>query len=271
MNTGFVMLPREIESKLSTLRPFDYKLMVRIISNCVFINQYEHNGIILNKGEWQRSLSQLQKDMTYFDKKEIVPTKDILRASIKRLVHHKFLTTNTTSYTTIFRLDEALINLCFPKDSPQVTPQVTPQVFDVEPHYNNNVLNINNNVLNNKVLKKQLTNIDSNNNLISKGQKNFAEAFLMAYGKHPSPIQIQDFLNYIQEGFEEDLICHAIEISARVTSNVAYLWGVLRNWTKQGIKTLESVMTENKKQSKQVTDHEKNRSEFHEKYSDLNW
>src|ERR1700752_3414178 len=111
---GFVKLHREIIESPVFKNEFDFRLLMLILTNATFKDEYEWQQSTLKKGQWLRSLSKLQIDLISVENRvEIVPSLKKIRTSIQRLQGHGLVTNLGTNKGILFTLSETLVLQCF--------------------------------------------------------------------------------------------------------------------------------------------------------------
>ena len=251
---GFIRLPRELMTDSIFKNPLDFRLLLLILANATF-QDYEHEGIPLKKGQWIRSLRKLQEDLSYIDKGEVIrPPLSTLQYTIKRLEKKHYLTNVRTPLGTLFTLNEVLTEQVFGHN--EIEDSVQDSVANVEELRTRSIKNLKyNNKSNNKDITLTSANICPS----------FADVYHQNYGRMLTPIQIQDFIAYMEkDGVEEELLNFAFEVAIKVSSHINYVRAIINNWIASGIRTKKGAEQEyNRKRGN--TDHGK------DQYSDIDF
>jgi DnaD/phage-associated family protein len=120
-------------------------------------------------------------------------------------------------------------------------------------------------LLNNKELNNKFTKTTT-------ASYGFADEYFKTFGKYPSAIQLQELGEYLDEGFTDDMLCYALQKTARAGGNYLYCVGILKSWYRKQIYTLEQALEEeNQFQNKKVKQNEKSTGNHGEKRDDLYW
>jgi DnaD/phage-associated family protein len=101
----------------------------------------------------------------------------------------------------------------------------------------------------------------------------YADVFLQTFGRYPTPMQLQELSDHIDNGFENDAIVYAIEKAGKAGASYLYAIGILKNWGKKGIFTLEQAEEEERNHlERKAAKNEKSRGNTREdKRTDLYW
>ena len=111
---GFIKLPKEIIQHEIFENPLDLRLLLLILKNANYSDQYEHKGQTLNKGQWIRSHKKLQEDLRFkWGNAYITPTVKEIRGAISRVKRADFINFKGNHLGILFSLDEVLIQKVF--------------------------------------------------------------------------------------------------------------------------------------------------------------
>jgi len=75
-------------------------------------------------------------------------------------------------------------------------------------------------------------------------EANIFTTFERAYGRIPTPFQVEVFSSFIEDGLPEALVCRAIEKAAMDGKGPRYAQGILQDWLAKGIRTVEQAERE---------------------------
>lgn len=255
---GFIRLPREILEHKVFENPFDFRMLLLFMTSATFKEELEHDGKVLKKGEWIRSYRKLQQDLKYTNGiVETIPSLWQIQQSVRRLTEYGFIHKSSTGSSTVFRLSDVLIEQVFGHndDVSQVQGLSTEASKPEYKKYNA----FNNNALKNY---KEDVNITLSREHIC---PSFADVYHQNYGRMLTPIQIQDFIAYMEkDGVEEELLNFAFEVAIKVSSHINYVRAIINNWIASGIRTKKGAEQEyNRKRGN--TNHGK------DQYSDIDF
>ncbi|HFI0634132.1 TPA: replication initiator protein A [Streptococcus suis] len=86
------------------------------------------------------------------------------------------------------------------------------------------------------------TEYSNDNNDMAQIISSFQKAFR---GHTPTPFQFEELQKYLNDdGMNVDIIIEAIIRTSNNNANFSYLQGILRNWARKGIKTVEQVLAD---------------------------
>lgn len=75
-------------------------------------------------------------------------------------------------------------------------------------------------------------------------EANIFTTFERAYGRIPTPFQVEVFSSFIEDGLPEALVCRAIEKAAMDNKGPRYAEAICRDWLAKGIRTVEQAERE---------------------------
>lgn len=94
---------------------------------------------------------------------------------------------------------------------------------------------------------------------------NIWDSFFKAFGKHPTPIQIDKINNFIdQDGLSVDLVCYGLLKTGERGMHFGYAENTFKSWIQKNIHTYEQALEEQEAYNKNRL---KNENQFSDKYS----
>jgi DnaD/phage-associated family protein len=245
MVKGFFCMNRTIFNSDIWENVLDFRLYFFLYGNCNF-KDIEYKGMIIKRGQWLRSLRQLQKDLTYKENNAMkTPSMSSIQRSIRRLELGHLIKCKKLELGSLFTVLQYETGQGFEESNIIELGSELGSVSAEAWVKNNNDL-IKNNDLNKEKKKIQPANIH--------------DLFYLSYGRLPTPIQLQKLYSYIEDGLEDGAILYAIEKASVVSGHFNYLTTILNDWIKKDLKTVERIK-EKEKERERGKSHERTRQD----------
>lgn len=229
---GFIKLTHEaislLEGKSEALHL--YIIMLQHTAHKTYTNK---KGIVLNVGECCLSYEEMSDLMLY--KKNIknnVKNISKIRRLLATIKATGLTTVNETKcrhrQTTVYKMHEKPYTVHINNDRCETMPTYE---NDIEKPFSvGNKTDIESDTLKSVDFKdfKELKE-EEEEDTTTCARISYFDVFYTAYGKMLTPMQIQKLNSFMDEGLTDKQICESIEIASQVTSNVNYLYAILKN------------------------------------------
>lgn len=211
-----------------------FRIFFYILGNAVFKEDgIEHVGLKVERGQYLRSLRQLQDDLSYREgrgnalKKYPLTT---IQRKIKSLEKDERITTKSTEYGTLF----TVVNYALYQDLNNYKNKSVEQIRNsdgtaMEQRWNNN------------------KNVKNEEELFSSNSDNgFSEVIQFYESNLQKGVSIgsmnQELLIQWYDEFGQELLLAAMKVAAkREIKGTAFVEGVLKNWKDAGVETIEQA------------------------------
>jgi DnaD/phage-associated family protein len=245
---GFIQLPRTVLQPELWKNPVDFRIYSFLYLSACFKDYNLNNELVIKRGQYLRSFRQLREDLAYIENRQVkyYSLATIHRSVLRLQEDLHLICSKTTELGTLFTIKD----YCDSTNLVEKVEELGTQLGTVAKQLRNN----NNNVYKND---KEEINEDDDKKPI---QKNFYDEFMVAFGKQPTPIQVEYMNQFLDEGISLDLLCYAFKKTALITTNFAYLQSMINNWLKKGIKTISQIEELATPITKGMTIHEADRS-----------
>lgn len=243
---GAFLVSREIFNNDLWNDPVKFRIFFYIMGNAVFSRDgIEHAGMKLERGQYLRSLRNLQDDLSYREGRGNAVKKyplTTIQRKLKSLEKEEKITMKSTEYGTLFTvLNYALYQGLDNYKKEPVEQQRNSDGTVTEQRWNNNKY-VKEGSKNDKEVSSSSPADDAVNSLSN--DENPHNMYQKCFGIFPTGMISQQINSYLSDGMEGKVVAAAIYKAAQNGKEFGYARGILNNWFRDKILTYEQVKAE---------------------------
>lgn len=239
--SGWIKLHREIFDSDIWHDVTTFRLFVFLIGKATYHDGIKVNGMELKKGQYVRSYRKLADDLAYKEGRGFKTySLSTIKKCVNKLVESERVNVQETEVGTLF----TIVNYAKYQDL-IVEEKESANTLNEELRTNSELTA--NEVRTNCEQKEELKNlrIKELNISTTTTSQNYFDEYMLCFSGQPSPIQIQEINNFIdQDGMEVEVVCTAFKKAAEVGAKYPYARSILNNWASKGIRTIGDVNNE---------------------------